>query len=299
MRVAVTGGAGAIGRYVMRALDEAGHEPVGVDRVAPTGSVAAYPFVACDLTDGAAAREALAGFEAVVHLAAIPNPQNDPAERVMAVNTSLTLNVLEAARANGIGRVVYGCSESATGWGIHEVELRPAYLPLDEAHPVCPHETYSLSKYFGEEMLANYCRAYGLEGISLRYAWVWTARDDAAARQIVARAREGVVADKPWLGAYIAPHDVAQGCALAVGYAFSSEQHPAFEAFFLTARDTYLPIPTLEAAARHWEPLPEIRDEALFAENPYASAFAIRKAERLLGYRPTHRWQDYEAWERL
>ncbi|MGC9360919.1 MAG: hypothetical protein ACP5G7_11220 [Anaerolineae bacterium] len=43
----------------------------------------------------------------------------------------------------------------------------------------------------------------------------------------------------------------------------------------------------------------DLTDEALFVENPHASAFAIRKAERLLGYRPTHRWQDYEAWERL
>ncbi|MGC9360531.1 MAG: hypothetical protein ACP5G7_09195 [Anaerolineae bacterium] len=45
------------------------------------------------------------------------------------------------------------------------------------------------------------------------------------------------------------------------------------------------------------DPLPQVRDEALFAENPYASAFSIRKAERLPGYEPTHRWQDYPTWE--
>ena len=50
-------------------------------------------------------------------------------------------NVFEAARLEGVRRVVYGCSDSSTGFGIHLVKLVPEYVPIDEEHPLWPHET--------------------------------------------------------------------------------------------------------------------------------------------------------------
>ena len=117
------------------------------------------------------------GFDAVLHLAAIPHPFNDPGDKVIKVNVVGTYNLLEAVRQNNIPRVIFGCSESASGLGIHNVIYKPLYFPIDEEHPSWPHESYSLNKYFGEIMCREYSRAYGIETISLRYCWVWLERN--------------------------------------------------------------------------------------------------------------------------
>ena len=174
MRITVTGGAGAIGRYVCDELISAEHDVVCVDRQEPDSE---RPYKIADLLSLDATRSALGDVDCIAHLAAIPDPfQGDPPERVMGVNTTLSYNVFEAACLNGIPRVIYGCSESSTGLGIHHVKLRPKYVPIDEAHPLRPHETYSLSKYFGERIGVNYAEAFGMEVVSLRYVWVWTRR---------------------------------------------------------------------------------------------------------------------------
>ncbi len=170
--------------------------------------------------DMGAAVAAIRDCDAVVHLAAIPNPFNDPAERVMTVNMVTTYNVLEAVRLNDVPRIVYGCSESSSGFGVHRVDLRPRYLPIDEEHPCWPHEVYSFTKRFGEEMVREYSHAFGIAGISLRYCWVLVDRDAEAIRGILRSQAEGKRDPKAWFGSYIAPHDVAQACRLACRFEF-------------------------------------------------------------------------------
>ncbi len=114
MKVAVTGGAGAIGTYVCDELARAGHDVLCLDVIAPKGAIA---FRQVDLTELQATCRAIEGCDQVVHLAAIPDPYcGDPLEKVIGVNTVLSYNVFEAARLANVGRVVYGCSESSTGW---------------------------------------------------------------------------------------------------------------------------------------------------------------------------------------
>ena len=298
MRILVTGGAGAIGRYVVRELAAQGLDTTALDLRTPKSPVSGVRYIECDLCDLGATLRAVRGYDVVVHLAAIPNPNRDPPDRVMSVNMVTTYNVLEAVRLNGIRRIVYGCSESASGFGIHNVELVPLYLPIDEEHPCWPHETYSLTKLFGEEMVQHYALAYGIEGLSLRYCWVWVARDREAVQGIVGAGLRGECGDRPGFGCYIAPHDVAQACRQAAGYVFPEGSSPPFEAFYLTARTTFLPISTLDALARQFDPLPEVRDAAYFCANPYAPPFDTRKAQRLLGFRATKTWQKYDLWDR-
>ncbi|MCD6506253.1 NAD-dependent epimerase/dehydratase family protein [Candidatus Poribacteria bacterium] len=294
MRVAITGGSGAIGTYVCDEFIRAGHEVVSVDIRPPKIDV---PFVEVDLCDFQATCKTLQGFDQVVHLAAIPDPFSDPPEKVMGVNMMTAFNVFEAARLNGVRRVVYGCSESSTGFGIHNVPLKPLYVPIDEEHPCWPHETYSLSKHFGERIGDNYAKAYGLEVISLRYAWVWLKRSKEAAARVVARARQGVIDEKPWFGAYIAVRDVARACLAAANYRFGPEKEYPFEVFFLTARNTFYPIPTLEVLRRIYGDPPPVKDPAYFETDPFASVFDIRKAQRLLGWEPKYDWRHFEEWE--
>ena len=297
MKTLITGGAGAIGPYVVQDLAAHGLSPTILDIRPPRKRSEGVDYVQCDLMDYPATLEAIQGYDVVVHLAAIPNPYHDPPDRVMAVNMVTTFNVLEAVRLNGIRRIVYGCSESSSGFGIHNVELRPLYLPIDEEHPCWPHEVYSLTKRFGEEMVANYARAYGLEGLSLRYNWVWTERDTEAVHQIVQANLRGERRPRPWFGCYIAPHDVAQACRLAATYVFPPGQEVSFEAFYLAAGSTFLCTPTLEALQEHFA-LPEIRAAEYFQANPFAPPFDLRKARRVLGFKPTKSWQTFDQWER-
>ncbi len=296
MKVAVTGGSGAIGTYVCDELRRAGHEAWSLDRTPPRADV---EYLEVDLTSLEATRAAVRGADQILHLAAIPDPYlGHPLEQVIGENTTTSYTVFEAARQEGVGRVVYGCSESSTGFGIHHVKLVPHYVPIDEDHPLCPHEAYSLSKHFGERIGAYYAEAFGIEVVSLRYMWVWSVRAEEAAREIVARSREGAVPDPiGGFGAHIAVRDVARGFAAAVEYEFADTEEAPFEAFFLSARDTFLPLPTLELLERSFGECPPVTDADYFDANPHASVFDIRKAARLLGWEPKSDWRQFDEWE--
>jgi nucleoside-diphosphate-sugar epimerase len=299
MRIAVTGGAGDIGTRVCDELVRAGHEVLCLD-VRPPGLDVPHRVV--DLLQLQTACEALAGAEQVVHLAAIPTPfRGDPPDRLIGTNTVLSYNVYEAARLGGVRRVIYGCSDSSTGFGVHHVSLKPEYVPIDEEHPLWPHEAYSLSKHFGERIGALYAKAFGLETISLRYMWVWLERDREAIERVLAAARQGTrldrLSDKDWFGGHIAVRDVARGVAAAAAYRFGAGTEVPFEAFFLSARDTFHTIPTLDVLASAFPEPPPVRDPGYFESNPNACVFDIRKAKRLLGWEPSLHWRDAERWE--
>ena len=298
MRIAVTGGSGDIGTYVCDELMRQGHEVVCLDTTEPRLPL---EFRQCDLTSLETASEAVADCEQIVHLAAIPDPFGDlPLEEIVGRNTVLSYNVFEAARRAGIRRVVYAGSESGSGFGIHETRLTPLYLPIDEDHPLWPHEAYSLSKYFGERIGTNYAKAFGLEVVSLRYTAVWLRRNAETAARMVAQARRGDglagLDEKDWLGGYIAVRDIARAFAAALKFRFGSADVP-FEAFCLSARNTCLAVPTLELVRARFGTAPRLKDAQLFEDNPHASVFDIRKAERLLGWQPEWTWQNFEQWE--
>lgn len=299
MRIGVTGGSGDIGRYVCDELLSQGCEVFSLDVRRPAEGVS---FRQADLMSLAATRDAVRGCEQVIHLAAIPDPfQGHLPEEVLGRNTVLAFNVFEAARLESVPRVVYGCSESSTGFGIHEVKLRPLYLPIDEEHEMRPHECYSVSKYLGERIGACYAAAYGLEVISLRYTAVWLRRVAQTASRLVADARQGTdlrnLDEKDWLGGHIAVRDVARACAAATRFTFPERCAHPFDAFFLSARDTFFSLPTLDVMKAVFGVCPPVRDPEYFADNPFASVFDIRKARRLMSWEPRWAWRDFEEWE--
>jgi nucleoside-diphosphate-sugar epimerase len=164
----VTGVAGFIGRSIAAALLERGESVRGVDsfitgkRANLTG-LEAMEFIEGDLADPAVCANVCGGIEIVFHeaaLASVPRSVADPA----ATNRNCvvaTLNLLVAARAAGVRRVIYAGSSSAYG--------DTPTLPKHEGMTPDPISPYAVAKLAGEHYMRSFARVYGLETVTLRY----------------------------------------------------------------------------------------------------------------------------------
>jgi UDP-glucose 4-epimerase len=167
-RYLVTGAAGFIGRSIGAALLARGESVRGIDSFI-TGKRAnligleAMELIEGDLADPAACARACAGVEVVFHeaaLASVPRSVADPVgTNVNCVDA--TLNVLVAARAAGVRRVIYAGSSSAYG--------NTPVLPKHEEMKPNPISPYAVAKLAGEHYMASFTRVYGLETVTLRY----------------------------------------------------------------------------------------------------------------------------------
>ena len=295
MKVLVTGGAGQIGTYVVARLKD-NHDVTILD-IKPSTVFPEVPFLEVDLTDRTQT-EQVSGFDVVVHLAGIPNPFSDTGDRILSVNLAGTYNLLEAVRVHGVRRIIYGGSESESGYGIHTYPLQPDYLPIDEQHACRCHEAYSFSKYFNEFMCQEYARAYQIEMVALRYCWVWL---DAFRAEIEEILSEDVFGDqsKNWFGGYIFPEDVAQAIELALDYQLPDPAFP-FDLFYLAGPTTSFEANTLTCVEKTFEGSPPpVRDMSYFIDNPHAPFFDIRKAKKLLGFNPQFGKDDLDHPDRV
>ena len=167
-RYLVTGAAGFIGRSIAAALLERGDTVRGIDnfitgKQANLAGLETMEFVEGDLADPAVCARVCEGVEIVFHeaaLASVPRSVADPVATNLACVTA-TLNLLVAARAAGVRRLVYAGSSSAYG--------DTPMLPKREdmlANPISP---YAVAKLAGEQYMRVFWRVYGLETVVLRY----------------------------------------------------------------------------------------------------------------------------------
>lgn len=166
MRVLVTGGSGFIGSNIVRRLLDLGHEAVVLDDLSSgfaENLVPGVPFFESDVRDAEAVAAALEDCDVVLHLAAsVGNARSidDPVKDAQ-INVIGTLNVLEAARRQGLRRIVFSSSAGIFG------ELKT--LPIAEDHPQDPDSPYGASKLAAEKMCLVYNKLYGMKNVCLRY----------------------------------------------------------------------------------------------------------------------------------
>jgi uronate dehydrogenase len=156
MRVVITGAAGRIGRCLMAGLDAVGHDVQGIDAA---GDPSDRLVVADLLTDDDALSAVMVDSDAVVHLAAVA-AETDFATAVQT-HVVLTHRVLEAARIDGVGRVVYASSNHAVGF-----TPRAAMVPVET--PARPDSFYGFGKAAAEALGSLYHDRHGLGVACLR-----------------------------------------------------------------------------------------------------------------------------------
>jgi nucleoside-diphosphate-sugar epimerase len=218
-------------------------------------------------------------YDAVVHFAAVPAILIRPDNETYRVNTLSTYNVLDAAVKLGIPKVIFASSETTYGICFADGEVKPQYVPVDEAHPTVPEDSYAMSKVVNEVTARSFQARSGIDIYGLRinnviepheYATKFPAFvDDPALR------RRNIFA-------YIDARDLGHmvDCCLrtdGLGY----------EVFNVSNDDTSVGITSAEVRARFYEGVPTTRDL-----DEYETFYANDKAKRLVGFAPRHSWRD-------
>ncbi|GGO81349.1 NAD-dependent epimerase/dehydratase family protein [Wenjunlia tyrosinilytica] len=158
--VLLTGAAGGVGTLMRERLPQYGYELRLLDAAPVEGAPEA---ITADIRDTDALLAAVRGVDAIIHLAGIS--LEAPFEKILDSNIEGTYSIYEAARAEGVRRVVYASSNHAVGF---------TPRPADPAEKVGvgtaprPDTYYGVSKVFGEALASLYADKYGVETVSIR-----------------------------------------------------------------------------------------------------------------------------------
>ncbi len=279
-RVLVTGGAGFIGRRLVRALLERGADVTVADLHEPA-QPGARPVVG-DLRDpSVAARAVSPGTDLIVHLAAVTSVLRSIEDPVgtYETNVAATATLLELARTQGVGAFLLASTNAVVG------DVGRAVIT--EQHPTRPLTPYGATKAAGEMLLSCYSASYGMAGCALRFSNVYgpgmEAKDSFVPR-LMRAARDGhgvqVYGDGTQIRDLIHVDDIVAGILLAwrTGHRgpliLGAGESVTVNDIILAARAvTGAPIPVENVPAKPGEMPAVIVDIA---------------AARALGYQPVH-----------
>jgi nucleoside-diphosphate-sugar epimerase len=187
MKILVTGGTGFTGAALVERLLKDGHDVLALDNQKGIHfeklQKAGAKLTIGTITDKNVLISASKGVDVVFHLAAAFRELNVPNSHYYEVNVNGTRNVMEAAAAQKVAKVVY-CSTQ----GVHG-HIHPA--PGDETSPIAPEDYYQETKYLGEEVVMEYARS-GYPVTILRPTAIYGPGDPARFLMIFKWANRGV-----------------------------------------------------------------------------------------------------------
>ena len=229
-RILVTGSAGRIGRAVVAELTARGHTVTGLD-LRPTPGLPSERSIVAQLSDVAALRNAAAGADVIVHLAATPDdarfPRGLPPDdgdnfigELVPNNIVGPYQILEAARVLAIPRVIL----ASTGQLVDGYE-RDGQYPISPNAPARPRYLYACTKAFLESLGRVYAERHQLTIMAVRLGWC--PRDAGQIAEIRASERGQDV--------YLSPGDAGRFFAAAV----EVEKLPPFSVVFATSRHVH------------------------------------------------------------
>ncbi len=168
MKFLITGGAGYIGSTIASALLDSGHTPVLLDNlsVGKREFTRGRIFYQADIADASALERIFsehADIQATVHcaaLAVVPDSVERPYE-YYTENVAKSLQLFYTLNRLGCKKVLFSSSASV-------YDIVPNFMVTEDA-PLNPSSPYARTKYMMEMVLRDFCIAYGMQGISLRY----------------------------------------------------------------------------------------------------------------------------------
>ena len=281
--VMITGANGLIGHALRVALEGAGLSVVATDLVAGTDS--SHPVYKVDVLEREALRRAVAGneIEAIVHCGGASGPmvRPDDPSHVWTVNTMGTANVLEAARLEGVGKVVYCSSTSAFGRTPDGLDL------VSEDVPLRPTTVYAASKAAGEHIADAYAGQFGMQVTSLRFSWVYGPRRRTeclirdALVQVLAGRPAHIRYGRDFHRQYVHVDDVVRALRATL------EAGPLPRRSYTITGGSYLTIGEVVRIICEAHPGAEIEvGEGVDPQDEVQARFDIGAAARDLGYRP-------------
>ena len=286
MRVVVTGGSGRLGQYVVRELFTHAHQVSSLDCVKPRECPA--PTYAVDLTKFNLLLDHFDKADAVIHLARIRFPYTETgfdvatqkwhfadlagdAERFNQ-NLAITNNVLTAAEAAGIKKIICGSSLAVYGFYYPSKQLVPDYLPVDERHPLRPQDPYGLTKLIGENISDAVSQKSAIAVTSLRFSGIYS---EAHRPMLLERKKNPLARGTGALWSYIDARDAARACRAALEADLSGHQ-----IFNIAAPNSLVDIPTRELVGRY---LPQVRDLRAGLDAT-GSGYSVARAKNVLGF---------------
>ncbi len=292
MRILFTGGSGKAGKHVVAYLAAQGHRVLNVDKV-PLRHPGVADLVA-DITDSGQMFNAMTAyasgddledglgqrkFDAVVHFAAIPALMIAPDNETYRVNVMGTYNVLEAALKSGIRKVIIASSETTYGVCFSDGQTDPAYLPLDEAYPINPMDSYGMSKKVNEVTAEAFQRRTGADVYALRIGNVMEPQDYARfpdfAKDPGSRRRITF--------SYIDARDLGQIVDLAL-----KKDGLGYQVFNAVNDTNSVPQPNADLLAQFFANVPLTR-----AVEPNESLLSNQKIREVLGFKEQHNWRNH------
>jgi nucleoside-diphosphate-sugar epimerase len=284
MRIIVTGAAGRVGQFITSELVAHGHNVLAIDR-APIAEAKISSAVA-DLSQPHEIAAAINGADAVIHLArkkfSYTSNGFEPATRTWKTpdilgdavnfnyNLGMSYNVIAAAFAAGVKKVVMGSSLTIYGFYYPTRFAAPDYLPVNETHPLAPQDPYSISKLAGERVCDAFARKSDMQIASLRFAGISA---DLSQQNLLERRKNPLRWAGP-LWTYIDVRDAATACRLAVETDFKGH-----EPFNICAPNTIMNEPTAKLAEQYF-PGTKL---AVAAEGNW-SGYDCSKARQMLGF---------------
>src|SRR5580692_1889913 len=175
-RVLITGAAGQIGDALRKGL-RGSYSLIRLADIAPLGTAEAGEEIqSADIRDIPALEKAMTGIDCVMHLAG--QPEEAEWEKVLSLNIEGCYNVFEAARRQGVKRVVFASSNHAIGFHRRERFIDNMVAPR-------PDSRYGVSKVFGEALGRLYADKHGLSVACLRIGTFRNPDRPADARQLL------------------------------------------------------------------------------------------------------------------
>ncbi len=291
-RIIFTGGSGKAGKYAVQHLVKQGYRVLNVD-TKPLDHPEVRTLIT-DITDQGQVFNALSSYtgvhefdpslrpepiDAVVHFAAIPRIMIKPDNEVFRINTMGTYNVIEAAVKLGIKKVIIASSETIFGLVFANEPRDPVYLPLDEAYPVDPMDSYALSKLCNERTAKAFALRSGTDIYALRIGNVIEPHEYQNFPKFFAD--PGFRKRITW--SYIDARDLGEITRLAI-----EKDGLGFQVFNAASGDTSSDLPTAELLRRFYPNVP-VRGEL----GEYETLLSNRKTCDVLGFQQAHYWRDY------